>query len=56
MNRKSKDWSEYPLGTKVYAVMGGHWEKVERGRKWCTGDTFPSPGADWCKIEELEKD
>lgn len=39
-------WSEYPIGTKAKAVMGGHWIKVKLGWKWCTGATFPTPGGD----------
>jgi hypothetical protein len=38
---------EYPLGTKFKALMGGHWIRVERGFKWCTGSTFPNVGGDW---------
>jgi hypothetical protein len=47
--KKDRDWSEYPIGTKAWAIMGGYWEKVigpPSGWKWCTGDTFPTPGAD----------
>jgi hypothetical protein len=44
-------WRDYPLGTLAYASMGGHWEKNERGWKWCTGSTFPTPGADVCRVE-----
>ena len=36
-----------PLGTKAPASGGGHWTRVERGWKWCTGSTFPRPGGDW---------
>lgn len=36
-----------PIGTKAPAIMGGHWIKVERGWKWCSGSTFPRPGGDW---------
>jgi NTP pyrophosphatase (non-canonical NTP hydrolase) len=36
-----------PLGTKAPASGGGHWTRVERGWKWCTGATFPRPGGDW---------
>ena len=39
--------SEYPIGTKFKAIMGGHWIKTERGYKWCTGATFPNVGGDW---------
>lgn len=53
---QTKPWSEYPIGTKVYAVMGGHWIKTQRGYKWCTGATFPTPGGDWHHIVEPEKD
>jgi hypothetical protein len=48
-------WSDYPLGTKAHAVMGGYWIKVERGWKWCNGDTFPTPGADVLRIELPDK-
>lgn len=41
-----RSWSEYPVGTISPAIMGGFWHRVERGWKWCTGDTFPGPGAD----------
>ena len=45
-------WSEYPEGTKVYATTGGHWVRMRRGWKWCTGTAiFPRPGADYFKIE-----
>lgn len=43
-------WEAYPKGTKVFAVLGGHWEKTERGWKWCTGATFSTPGGDWHHI------
>lgn len=46
-----KDWNKYPLGTKVHAIGGGCWIKTERGYKWCTGSTFPTPGADWSRVE-----
>lgn len=39
-------WDEYPIGTKAHAINGGYWEKTSRGWKWCTGSTFPTPGAD----------
>lgn len=41
-----RSWSEYPIGTKArQGWKGGHWEKTNRGWKWCTGDTFPTPGS-----------
>lgn len=46
-----KPWSEYPLGTKAHAFMGGHWERVANGWKWCTGSTFPTPGGDVTSVE-----
>lgn len=49
---QSKPWDAYPIGTKVYAVSGGYWEKTGKGWKWCTGNTFPTPGADWQYIIE----
>jgi hypothetical protein len=36
-----------PIGTKATAINGGHWIRVDRGWKWCTGATFPRPGGDW---------
>jgi hypothetical protein len=44
-------WDQYPLGTKAHAVGGGCWERVERGWKWCTGATFPTPGGDAFRVE-----
>lgn len=46
--RKDRDWRYYPIGTKAHAITGGHWTRVERGWKWCTGSTFPTPGGDAC--------
>lgn len=44
--KKTKPWSEYPVGTKARAVTGGHWVKTLWGWKFNTGDYFPAPGAD----------
>lgn len=44
--KKDRDWSDYPIGTKAFAIGGGYWERTLRGWKWCTGATFPSPGGD----------
>lgn len=44
-------WSDYPIGTKAYSTTGGFWTKTERGWKWCTGSTFPTPGGDAFRIE-----
>lgn len=41
-----RPWDEYPIGTKAHAYNGGHWVRVVGGWKWCTGSTFPTPGAD----------
>ena len=49
--KRDRPWSEYPIGTKAYCVHGGHWIRVERGWKWFTGDTFPTPGADAFDVE-----
>lgn len=46
IHRIDRRWDAYPIGTQAVAVTGGHWTKTERGWKWCTGDTFPRPGAD----------
>jgi hypothetical protein len=45
--KAEKDVWEYPIGTKFKALMGGHWIRVERGFKWCTGSTFGNVGGDW---------
>jgi len=50
-SKRDREWHEYPLGTKAYSFSGGYWEKVKSGWKWCTGSTFPTPGADWREIE-----
>ena len=44
--KKDRPWSEYPEGTKAAAIGGGYWIKNNRGWKWCTGATFPTPGGD----------
>ena len=49
---KSKPWSDYPIRTRAYAVMGGYWEKTECGWKWCAGSTFPTPAGDWSYLIE----
>ena len=49
---KDKSWKDYPIGTKAFSIGGRFWPKVERGWKWCTGDTFPTPGADAYWVEE----
>ena len=36
-----------PIGSIAPAIKGGHWTRMERGWKWCTGATFPRPGGDW---------
>ncbi len=54
--RADRPWSEYPLGTKAFALMGGHWTRVEHGWKWMTnGGTFPRPGGDAFDVQ-LPKD
>lgn len=50
---KTKDWKDYPVGTKAFAVGGGYWERVKTGWKWCTGATFPTPGGDASGIIEM---
>lgn len=45
-----REWGEYPLGTKALALFGGHWLKTELGWRWCTGVTFPTPGAEACGV------
>lgn len=41
-----RPWRDYPIGTKAHACSGGWWTKTERGWKWCSGATFPTPGGD----------
>jgi hypothetical protein len=53
MSINYKSW--YPIGTKAYTSGGGYWEKTERGWKWCTGATFPTPGGDCIGIVEPEE-
>ena len=47
-----RPWSEYPVGTKAHAVMGGRWLKMPAGWKWNgpagSGGIFPTPGGDAC--------
>ena len=45
--RSDRPFRDYPLDTKARAGGGGYWIKNERGWKWCTGATFPTPGGDW---------
>lgn len=45
--RSDRPFKDYPVGTRARADGGGYWEKTERGWKWCTGATFPTPGGDW---------
>lgn len=46
-----RSWSNYPIGTKAHAVMGGYWIKTNHGWKWCTGATFPTPGGNVSRVE-----
>lgn len=45
---KRNPWSEYPIGTKAPAIMGGYWYRTVLGWKWNgpdgSGGTFPTPG------------
>jgi hypothetical protein len=44
--KANKPWREYPIGTKARELgSGGYWIKNKLGWKWCTGATFPTPGA-----------
>ncbi len=51
MEQKTKDWTEYPVGTKAFDVNGGHWTKTECGWNWPGGSTFPTPGASAIGVE-----
>jgi hypothetical protein len=44
--KKDREWRDYPIGTKAHAINGGYWIRVKNGWKWCSGDTFPTPGGD----------
>lgn len=47
-----RPWSEYPVGTRALALMGGYWTKEGPSRwRWmggsrCPGSAFPTPGGD----------
>lgn len=43
---RDRPWNEYPVGTKAWALLGGHWIRVANGWKWHNGSTFPTPGGD----------
>jgi hypothetical protein len=49
--RIDRPWSEYPIGTKAFAIRGGHWTKTESGWKWWNGATYPTPGVDAYSVE-----
>jgi hypothetical protein len=51
LRKLDRNWSDFPIGTKVYAINGGFWERTARGYKWCSGATFGTPGGDWSYIE-----
>lgn len=44
--KKDRRWCDYPVGTKVHAANGGHWERVKTGWRSLSGDIFPTPGGD----------
>lgn len=50
--KRKKDWKDYPIGTKAYALGGGHWTKTQKGWEWFNGDVYPSPGGDVINIEK----
>lgn len=49
--KPDRPWREYPIGTRAFAINGGHWTKTPRGWKWCTGATFPTPGGDAYRMQ-----
>ena len=51
ISKIDRAWEDYPVGTKAYACTGGYWVKRHNGWKWCTGDTFGTPGADAISVE-----
>lgn len=49
---KDRPWSDYPLGTKAYAVDGSYWTKHDQGWRWSgNGYVHPEPG---CDVERVE--
>lgn len=44
-------FGDYPIGTKVFSCIGGHWTRVETGWKALSGDVFPRPGGDAFEVE-----
>jgi hypothetical protein len=54
--RRTKNWSEYPLGTKAReSWANGYWIKTGRGWKWFDGATFPIPGSSDQVMVPVEK-
>lgn len=51
MSTEFLPWGQYPIGTKAHALGGGYWIKTNLGWKWCTGSTFPTPGAHIIRVE-----
>lgn len=48
--QRPREWHKWPVGSRAYAIMGGYWERTKSGWKWCSGDTFPTPGADVSRV------
>jgi hypothetical protein len=46
-----RQWHNYPVGTKAFAIGGGFWIRTEDGWRWHCGDTFPGPGPDAYEVE-----
>lgn len=43
-------WSSYPIGSRAISHNGNWWEKTPAGWKANSGDVFPTPGADVCRV------
>lgn len=47
----TKQWREYPAGTKAKCVTGGHWTKLKNNNwQWHAGASFPTPGGDAVEV------
>jgi hypothetical protein len=51
--RKTKPWSEYPIGTLARDHTDAVWKKVAATawKSWPSGGVFPQPGADALQVQ-----
>ena len=50
------NYAEMLIGTRAFHIGGGYWERVKLGWQWCTGSTFPTPGANVVRVELPDQD